>query len=196
MMGIVGYPGAGKTTALRDFSDRTHKSYYVRVTASMTAKDFYSNLLNAMGVEGKYQGTSLHALINDISFRLNYSNLRKLIIIDEAGKLKPKFLEYLHEIRDNTANTTGIIIAGPEYFKTNLKKWKDRGVIGVPELYRRINYWEELDLPTKSEIKAFCKQKKVDDDDLVLTIARTCENYSDVLNAIEDYILRKNSQDK
>ncbi len=191
MIGLVGYPGAGKTTALQEFAESTGKAYYVRVTASMSARHFYSLILNEMGVESKHQGTSLHDLINNISYRLNYNSLKKLIIIDEAGKFKPKFLEYLHELRDNTMSTTGIIISGPEYFKDNLIKWKTRGVIGIPELYRRINYWEELSLPTKAETRAFCHKFKIDDEGLVEELAKTCENYSEILNSIEVYLKKQ-----
>lgn len=191
MIGVVGYSGAGKTTALEAYSNGRSNVYYVRVTKSMNAKQFHSSILNEMGVEGKDFGTSLYDLINNIAYRLNYNGLNKLLIIDEAGKFKASFLEYLHELRDKTLDTTGIIIAGPEYFKKNLIKWKGRGVIGIPEFYRRVNYWEELDPPSKTEVRGFCNQCGIEDEDFVSELTKVCENFSDILNGIEIYLQKR-----
>lgn len=195
MIGIIGYPGAGKTTALETYTSDKSNVYYIRACKSMNAKQFHTCILNAMGVEGKNQGVTLYDLINNIAFRLNYNQLKKLIIIDEAGKFKPSFLEYLHELRDRTISTTGIIIAGPEYFRDNLIKWKDRGVVGIPEFYRRVNYWEELSPPTKDEVRAFCKQYKIEDETFVTRLYQSCDNFSEILSAIEIYLKKKENSE-
>src|SRR3989338_3636077 len=187
-IGIVGYPGAGKTTALKSFAAGKQNVFCVRATTSMSARDFYRNILLEMGVEGKDLGLSLHELINDISYRLNYNETRKLIIVDEAGKFKPKFLEYMHELRDNTEYTTGIVFAGPQYFKNNIEKWKNRGVQWVPELYRRINHWEILEPPTKLEVRAFCIRSGIEEEAFIGELYKTAENFAEVRNRIEEYL--------
>ncbi len=123
MFGILGYPGAGKTTALLSYVQTHDYAHYVRVTASMNAKDFYRKLLNELGIIGVHKNTSLHSLINAISYHLNNEIEKQLIVIDEAGKFNPRLLEYLHELRDNTFKSTGIIISGPEYFRANILNW-------------------------------------------------------------------------
>lgn len=185
-IGLVGYPGAGKTTALKAFAQGKQKVYYVRATTSMPAKEFYRNILFEMGVEGRDIGISLYEMIKDISFRLNYNNTRKLLIIDEAGKFKPKFLEYIHELRDNTEKTTGIIFAGPQYFRDRILKWKNRGVVGIPELYRRINHWQTLEPPTKSEVRAFCHHYKLDDESFISNLYQRVDNFGELVNRIQE----------
>lgn len=191
MISIVGYPGAGKTTALEYYSSQNELCYYLRVEPSMSAKNFYNRILNVMGVEGKDIGTTLHDMINDISYRLNYNMNRKLIIIDEAGKFKSKLLEYLHELRDKTQNTTGIILAGPDYFHDNMLKWKNKGIIGVPELYRRINHWEYLSEPKISEARAICKIVGLEDDNVMREIFKSSENFAEIVYKAENYLLNQ-----
>lgn len=191
MIAIIGYPGAGKTTALRMFLDKNKEtSYYARVTASMTAKQFYTSLLHAIGQQGKDRGISLHDMINMVSYHMNYTPTKKLLIIDEAGKFKPKFMEYLHELRDNTMETTGIILAGPEYFQKNLDAWRNKGIVGIPELYRRINHWESLSMPTKPEVSAICEAYGVTDSKAINDIFRKAKSFADVVRLIQEYLIR------
>jgi len=188
---IVGYPGAGKTTALKAFANNKQNVFYVRATASMPAREFYSKLLQAMGVEGKESGVSLHDLISNISFRLNFNSIRKLIIMDEAGKFKPKFLEYIHELRDNTEATTGIIFAGPQYFKDNIEKWVNKGIVGIPEVYRRINHWEELSPIQKTEVRAIANHFGINDESFITRVFKTSENFAEVRYRIDEHLYKQ-----
>lgn len=192
MISIIGYPGAGKTTALEWFSSENELTYYVRVEPSMNARHFYQRILQSIGVQGKDIGKDLHEMINDIAYRLNYNPNKKLLIVDEAGKFKTKFLEYLHEIRDKTNTTTGIILAGPEYFHDNLMKWKNQGVIGVPELYRRINHWEYLSRPTFPEAKRLCEVIGLTDLDTIKKIFETSDNFAEIRYKAENAIRKQN----
>lgn len=188
MVSIIGYPGAGKTTALTDYCNKNKNVFFVKVTASMNAKQFYTALIQSMKENEKLNNGSLHDMINKISHSLNYDTEKKLLIIDEAGKFKPKFLEYLHELRDNTELNTGVILAGPDYFYNNMLGWKNKNVIGVPELYRRINHWEFLDKPTLKEIRAFCEIHEIKDDVVITNIINSpIDNYSDIMNEIKNY---------
>lgn len=186
--GVVGYSGAGKTTAFKAYALGKQNVYYVKSTKSMPAKEFHRQVLMALGVEGKNFSMSIYDLIQSISARLNADGSRKLLIIDEAGKVKSDFLEYIHELRDNTEDTTGIIFAGPEYFRTNMEKWRDRGVVGVPELYRRINHWEELSRPTKAEVREFCHFNNINDTRIISDIFNTQNNFGGIQNYIDDYL--------
>lgn len=146
-----------------------------------------------MGIEGKNLGNNLHALINHVAYKLNYEQERKLLIIDEAGKFKPRFLEYLHELHDKTQHTTGIVLAGPEYFHSNMQKWKNQGVIGVPEVFRRIQHWEYLLQPNKAEIAFMCQAYGIESAELIKEIQRNAqENFSQVIYAIKAIKIRQN----
>jgi hypothetical protein len=196
MVSVIGYPGAGKTTALLNYRGKKQDIHYVRITASMNARQFYSQILTSMGVEGYSKGATLHDLINHVCLRLNYDQTRQLLIIDEAGKFKPKFLEYLHELRDNTAGLTGIILAGPEYFHENLKAWTSRGVVGVPEFYRRIQHWEYLNLPSKAEVKAICNARGVHEEEVISDISINCKNFAEIAYAIDTYLKLRDKLNK
>lgn len=193
MVSIIGNPGLGKTTALEYYLKDNKNVLYIWATASMSARDLFTQLLNTMGIEGKNLGNNLHALINHVAYKLNYEQERKLLIIDEAGKFKPRFLEYLHELRDKTEYTTGIVLAGPEYFHDNMQKWKNQGVIGVPEVFRRIQHWEYLLPPTKAEIAILCKAHGIESPELIKEIQRdAAENFSQVIYSIEAIKIRQN----
>lgn len=190
-IGIVGYSGAGKTTALQAYAEGKENVFYVKASASMPARAFYSEILNAMGVEGKDHGINLYDMIKNLSFRLNYNDQRKLLIVDEAGKFKPKFMEYIHELRDNTEETTGIIFSGPEYFRTKLESWVGKNVLGMQELYRRINHWEYLSPILKSEVEAFCHHFGIKDKKFISALFKRSKNFSEVQNGIENYLRSK-----
>ncbi|MCG8402732.1 MAG: ATP-binding protein [Firmicutes bacterium] len=185
MMGIIGYPGAGKTIALEVYTKHHKNVYYVRVRKSMSTKDFYMRLLECMGVENTMRDLPPHFIMNKIAFNLNLNRKNNLIIIDEAGKFKPGQLEYIHELRDLTVNTTGIILAGPEYFKDNLDKWKKESVIGIPELHRRIHSFVDLVRPTKREVTGICKHHGITNPTTIKRLFKDSDNFGSLINQIE-----------
>jgi DNA transposition AAA+ family ATPase len=186
MISIIGYPGAGKTTGLLHYYKTTPNVYYVRVQPSMQPRTFYSAILNSMGEPVTEQGMQLHFMIKKICYFLNENNEKKLLIIDEAGKFSRKMLEYIHELRDETAASTGIILAGPEYFQKNLIKWVNKELDGMPEIYRRINYWQNLTKPTKEEIRALCIAYGVKEETTQKSLMKLCSNFGEVHNRIMD----------
>ena len=186
--GVVGYSGAGKTTAFKAYAEGKQNIYYVKASKSMPAKEFHRQILMAIIGEGKNYNLSIYDLIQSISGKLNADKSRKLLIIDEAGKFKADFLEYIHELRDNTEKTTGIVFAGPEYFRSNIEHWKNRGIVGVPELYRRINHWVELPRPTKAEVRFFCHCNDINDEKIITEIFNTQDNFGGIQNYIDDFI--------
>jgi hypothetical protein len=124
----------------------------------MTSRQFYIELLKVLGFTNTFGGSNLNNLIKSISFHLSQSKQPNLLIIDEAGKFSAGQLLYLHEIRDNTRNNTGIVLSGPPYFRKNIENWKLAEKQGVPELYRRIQSWIVLEQPTMKEKRAFCAE--------------------------------------
>lgn len=158
MIAFIGDSGFGKTKSLEYFMNKNRNVYYVVVEKSMTSRKFYIELLNILGFTNTFGGSDLNNLIKSISFHLNQSKQPNLLIIDEAGKFSANQLLYLHEIRDNTKNNTGIILCGPPYFKKNMENWKLAEKQGIPELYRRIQSWISLEQPTMKEKKSFCAE--------------------------------------
>lgn len=186
MIAIIGYPGAGKTTGLMYFYKNYPNTTYVKVLPSMKPKIFYSKILENMGVPDQQNGLTLHYLIKKIAFMLNQSNEKNLLIIDEAGKFTPRMLEYIHELRDLTSDSTGIILAGPDYFQINLKKWVNSNKDGMPEIFRRINTWQPLTRMNKEEVIAMCEINGIKNKNTHNDLFKLCTNFGELHNQIMD----------
>jgi len=168
MIAITGNPGFGKTTAINAFKSKIPENVFiVTVTKSMSAKIFYSSILNTFGDKEYKSSERLYFVIRDAIEVFRNSNENKLLIIDEAGRLTPGMIEYLHEFRDATKDNTGIILLGVGYFKSNMINWRNSQKIGIPEFYSRINSWHELENPSKDEIKGIINSYDIDDEDFV-----------------------------
>lgn len=183
MISFIGDPGFGKTKSLQYYSSKRRNVYYLVVEKSMTSKKFYIELLNVLGFTNSFRGSELNNLIKSISFHLSQSKQPNLLIIDEAGKFNANQLLYLHELRDNTKNNTGIILSGPPYFKKNMDDWKLSGREGVPELYRRIQSWIPLQEPTMKEKKAYCSEFGILND-LADELCDECKDFGTLENKI------------
>ncbi|WP_299896718.1 ATP-binding protein [uncultured Aquimarina sp.] len=188
MVALIGYPGAGKTIALKYFQNNNENVIYSVVRKSMTPKEFYLEILRDVGYEGDVLQSSLFVILNMIIFRIKKLKKKTLLIIDEAGKFKPGQLEYIHEMRDQTIDHLGILLAGPEYFFDNLYNWKERKVIGIPEVFRRLETIEALGPPSFIEIKSFCIAYGITDLKVIRTKFRNCSNFGELYNNILKYL--------
>jgi len=164
MNAVVGETGLGKTTALiSHLRNHPECTYYVKVTKSMNVKLFYSSIYSSTGLMDFDTQMPIYYVIRKASNFFCQDSTNKLLIIDEAGKFTPPMLEFLHELRDLTKRSLGIILAGPEYFQTRIEEWEKNGIPGVPELYSRINYWQKLEEPLFKEVKAFIRKHDIND---------------------------------
>lgn len=191
MISIIGDAGLGKTTAINSFKKLMKDNVYiVTVTEAMSMKIFYSSILNTFGDESYITSQHIYFIIKSAIEQFNSNGENKLLIIDEADKLSPRMVRYLHEFRDGTKETTGIIMLGVNTLKKNLQKWRNSGIVGIPEYYSRIHSWHELNKPTKDEIKGIISAYKIDDEDFisaninVKTFRRLCYNIEDYLTLL------------
>lgn len=178
MIGVIGQTGAGKSTALKEYYLSNEQTYYVVCQKSTTSRVFFKQLLREMGV--LFTGT-LYEMIERISDELN-KQAQPLILIDEAGKLSQTVLEHIHDLRNKTEHTTGIVMAGVEYFKNNLENAVRKNKEGMPEFYDRIAAWIELTTPKKNEIRLICEVNGITNAELIRKMQksqtfRTLSNY-------------------
>ncbi|WP_427340871.1 AAA family ATPase [Caloranaerobacter sp. DY30410] len=130
---IIGEPGTGKTTAVKEFVARTEEAVYIEAYHNMRMKD----LLEIMAFEC---GVSLENGSNYVRTKQlirALQNKKMTFVIDEAEYLKKwdvdKF-EVLRKIWDNTR--TPIILVGTPVLEEHLTR--GNGKDNLAQLYRRI----------------------------------------------------------
>lgn len=159
MVGIIGFSGAGKTTALNHYYESEQNTYKIVCARTMRSKQFLAEILRSMGVN---YTASDYLMTRRIIDELNRKE-SPLLIIDEASKLSQNALMYIQDIWDGIEHNGSIVLAGVDYLFTNIKKWSDKGKVGMPEFYGRVFLWLELRKPTKKEIKSICEHNGLTD---------------------------------
>jgi DNA transposition AAA+ family ATPase len=156
MSGLIGFTGAGKTTALKHYYKSNPNVYYVECKKSVNNRQFFKELLNELGVS--FDGTPydmFKRIVKEFKTKEN-----PLLIIDEAGKLSHSQILSLHDLRNETEHNLGIILSGCKYFRENLEKGVKKEKIGIPEFYSRISIWQNLNTPTNEEVKFIGEKKR------------------------------------
>lgn len=179
MTGIIGFSGAGKTTALQSYYSNNTNTFMVTCARTMRTKQFLGEILKSLGVNYVASDYEMVRMIIEV---LNKKE-NPLLIIDEASKLSPNALMYIQDIWDGIEHNAGIVLAGVEYLFDNLKKGADRNKIGMPEFYGRVGLWQYLLEPTKGEIEAICQNNGVTDLNEIKTMYRL-GNFRYVRNSI------------
>ncbi|MDB0601605.1 ATP-binding protein [Tenacibaculum maritimum] len=183
LVGIIGYSGAGKTTALRTYYQANPSTYLVTCARTMRTKQFLAEVLRALG--SSYLASD-YEMVRKIISKLNKMH-SPLLIIDEASKLSPNALMYLQDIWDGVEDNAGIIIAGVEYLLTNLKKASDKNKIGMPEFYGRVSSWMQLVSPTRVEIRSIAENNGITSEKEIKNMYRL-SNFRYVRNSILNII--------
>jgi hypothetical protein len=160
--GIVDLEGRGKSTAIAEYYHSNENVFYVRVGQSYKNKRFVQELIYMVSGSFPSPSIDIFILIKHLSWLLTQDTSRKLIIVDDAGKLQPTGLGHFHELITNTQSCASFAFVGLPYFKLNLESWMAKGVQGIGEFYRRIETWyEEFPLLTREEKVHYCKVKGI-----------------------------------
>ncbi|MBI9067379.1 MAG: ATP-binding protein [Salinivirgaceae bacterium] len=194
IMGIIGFPGAGKTTTLTHISRNNDSIYYIAATATITAKQFFIELLYQFGFE-PIPKESLHSILNRLVALLNDDDSKKLIIVDECTFLKSQMLTYLQELTDKTRETVGLVLAGPYNYKAQLEKWGSQELKGVREFLSRVWGFQPLDRPTHAEIDAFLRVYEIKDSKFSKMLKKIITSFRQLNQEIQKYLFDKSGED-
>lgn len=181
MIGILADTGIGKTTSLRFYS-RQKNVFYVSFYKSMTAPQFFEELLREMAIS--YAG-NLHNMINRVVEELNKKE-NPLVIIDEASIINRNMMLYLRELRDKTVSNCGIILAGMPYFKEKLVKYADGHKEGCAEFLRRVIMWHTCEGLKPNERREICQKYEITDPEAIKEMMDKSK-FGELMNEIHLY---------
>lgn len=154
---IIGYPGSGKTTIVKQYSKNVQGIVYVEAFQGMREKDLLEIIAENLGIALK-RG-SAYKLVKQIIDE--YDNREIMFIIDESEYLKKwdvsKF-DTLRKIWDNTG--IPILLVGTEVLEDYLTHGGS-GKENLSQLYRRI-YKMRLEGIKEKEVREILSQYNID----------------------------------
>ncbi len=167
MIGIIGREGMGKSSAIAKYVLENKEVYYVRIGQSYRISNFLDEMI--FQVSGVYPKApdSLFIKMKQLSNLLSKGSTKKLIVVDDAGKLSPRGLGFFHELRDNTMQSTGFVFVGLPYFQKHLLQAIKGGVTGVAEFYRRVESWYTVPGLKRNEIAQYGIKHQLDEDQVL-----------------------------
>ncbi len=180
---IAGFSGAGKTAALKLYTDKNPQSYYVLCNLLMGKKHFLRSIQQAIGID--VEG-SLISQLDAIIEQLRGQD-EPLLILDDGGKLNDANMKLIQLIYDELEGSCGIVLAGTEDMKHYIDKMAAKGKIGFPELKRRICYWQRMYEPSHqavNEILSLNDAKIADQATLNYIMKHCAKNYGSLRNSI------------
>lgn len=155
---IIGHPGTGKTTAIKEYVKQTEEAIYIEAFSNMRLSDLLEIIADKAGVE----------LCKGSGYRKTQHIIRVLagkdlvLLIDEAEYLKKwdveKF-EVLRKIWDNT--DISIILCGTHELEEIVTR--GNGKSNLAQLYRR-KYMMKLKGISEKEVRLILKSYNVDKD--------------------------------
>jgi DNA transposition AAA+ family ATPase len=181
-LGVAGYTGAGKTTALRHYQRTNNHVFYVLATVLHTKRTFVRSIQQSMGLN---DGGSIAEMMDAIIRKL-VSTADALLIIDDAGKLSNTCLRLLQVIYDATEGSAGMVIGGTEFLKSEIDRQASRKVMGFDELRRRIAYWQPLYRPTKKVVQTIASDYGITDSYALNYLIAHAKDYGTLRNMIEN----------
>jgi DNA transposition AAA+ family ATPase len=166
MLAATGREGMAKTTGIASYVLTRPNCYYVNIGQSYAPKHFFKEMIISVSKGKEKPQSDMYTMMRQLTNLLTEDESKKLICVDDGGKLSPRGLGLFHELRDNTMHCTGFVFCGVSYFKLQLEKSINRGVPGVAEFYRRIQSWVEIPNIQSNEITEYCSIRKLTADEI------------------------------
>jgi len=149
MMGmLVGEAGAGKTTALRDWTRKHPTSILVEADPGYTPRVFFEELCNRLNISAP---NITHAKFTQVVDKLKNSG--RLLMIDEAEWLPTETLEYVRRIHDKAG--IGIVLCGLARLERNVRGNREQFL----QLSSRIQLVTRLKNLTQKDAEAYLESR-------------------------------------
>jgi type II secretory pathway predicted ATPase ExeA len=187
---LIGYSGAGKSTAFKAFLAENKNAVYLRLDKTYSKKDLYVSLLRLFDQHEYGYDIHVRFLAEKLATLIEKRPGKSIIILDDAGRLSAPQLEYLQAIFDSGEGKLGFIISGTAKFHNDFKKWVRTEKLGIPELETRIHSWEILDRPPISELKGVASKNGIVDANDLTAIVKGCKDFRTLRARVLDYKIK------
>lgn len=185
---IEGASGLGKSFAFEYYERKNQNVFVDELRGTDSERHPWERLLIKVKEDNfKKRLYDMDELSNELVSSLNIKENANLVVLDEAGFLRPKMLKKFRSLVDRTKKTTGYVISGPDYFIKNLKTWIKNEVEGMRELDTRIDIFVKLTLPDYKEKHFICKNEGIDDPTKAREISSRVDNFRDLFREIKFY---------
>jgi len=149
---ITSCSGAGKTTAVERYCLVKPHTVHIRVVEVMTIKSLLQDIAKALGCP--HTGMNSQSLFEMLSEVLKRKP--RLIVIDEAERLKVAMLEMLRDIFDQ--GNIGLCLIGLGELRSLLVRGKNQKE-NLVQLYSRIGFNEVVDILTPKDVTLILRDK-------------------------------------
>lgn len=149
---ITSCSGAGKTTAIVQHCLINHYAVHIRVNEVFTTKYLLQIILRSLGTP--YLGLSTQQMYETASEILSRKN--RLIVIDEAERLKVSQLELLRDLYDQ--GNMGLCLVGLESLRSLLQRGKNLRE-NLVQLYSRVAYQKIVDILEPDDVEMILNDK-------------------------------------
>jgi DNA transposition AAA+ family ATPase len=149
---ITSCSGAGKTTAIVQHCLINHYAVHIRVNEVFTTKYLLQIILRSLGTP--HLGLSTQQMYETASEILSRKN--RLIVIDEAERLKVSQLELLRDLYDQ--GNMGLCLVGLESLRSLLQRGKNLRE-NLVQLYSRVAYQKIVDILEPDDVAMIIRDK-------------------------------------
>jgi len=149
---ITSCSGAGKTTAIVQYCLINHFAVHIRVNEVFTSKYLLMVILRSLNCPTL--GLSTQQMYETVSEILSRKN--RLVVIDEAERLKVSQLELLRDLYDQ--GNMGLCLVGLDSLRTLLQRGKNLRE-NLVQLYSRVAYQKVVDILEPEDVEMILNDK-------------------------------------
>ncbi len=189
VMWITGQAGVGKSTAAREYAERTPDVFLLSCSQDMHRSDFMRELSAAIGLDNA--GLSIRETLYAIIRHLVTLD-RPLLIFDEADKLKDNVLCYFITIYNELEDRCGIVFLSTDAIRRRMETGISYNRIGYNELYSRIaRRFVPLKNATRQEVMEICRINGVEEGKAVREVLEESADAQNDLRRVKRCIVKQ-----
>jgi len=170
--------GSGKTASAKSFAELEFRSgvYFIQCR-EWGRNAFLQNICQELGIDqGRGQTSADDLLQKIVRFFQDRVNMKPLLIIDEADKLRPAALRILIPLYNFLENQVGVVIMGTDNLEKEIKRGVKYSAKGMDEIDSRFGRnFIHLYGASKVDVQRICEANGITNKTLANSIFTECE---------------------